>query len=274
MTPPSQTQLSLSFNQRWNHGRTTYRPPRETIRTADYEVAEIADDTTARDFVITHHYSRSVPAMRFRVGLYRHGALVGVAIFSHPCSDAVLTRTFPIPARSAVELGRFVLTDEEPGNAETYFLARAFELVRAHGIEGVVSFSDPMPRRDLAGTVTLVGHTGIIYQAFNGVYLGRGTARTLRLLPDGRAFNDRSIQKIRKTERGWRSAAAVLENLGAPHAPEEPEPRLNWLHSALSGFTRPVRHHGCHKYAWALTRPLKRTLPPSLPFPKFVDAAL
>lgn len=165
MTPPSQTRLSLSFNQRWNHGRTTYRPPRETIRPADYEVAEIADDT-------------------------------------------------------------------------------------------------------------LVGHTGIIYQAFNGVYLGRGTARTLRLLPDGRAFNDRSIQKIRKAERGWRSAAAVLENLGALHAPEEPEPRLNWLHSALSGLTRPVRHHSCHKYAWALTRPLKRTLPASLPFPKFVDAAL
>jgi len=113
-------QLRLDFNQRWNRGRASYRPPQETIRKSDYEIGEIADDRTARDFVVEHHYSRSVPAMRFRAGLYRHGTLVGVAIFSHPCSDAVLTNVFPLPVRSAVELGRFVLTDEEPGNAETF----------------------------------------------------------------------------------------------------------------------------------------------------------
>jgi hypothetical protein len=268
-----QIQLALNFTQRWNHGRPTYRPPEETIRREDYEVSAIGE-ATARALVTRHHYSRSVPAMRFRVGLFRHGALVGVAVFSHPCSDAVLTNTFPaIPARSAVELGRFVLLDEEPANAETFFLARAFEVIREQGIEGVVSFSDPMPRRDSGGSITLVGHTGIIYQAFNGVYLGRGTARTLRLLPDGRALNDRGVQKIRKAERGWRSAAAALEAFGAEPPPEQHEDRLQWLQSSLARFTRPVRHRGCHKYAWALTRAIRKQLPPSLPFPKRIDAA-
>jgi len=107
-----------------------------------------------------------------------------------------------------------------------------------------------MPRRDISGQVTLIGHTGIIYQASNGVYLGRGTPRTLRLLPDGRAFNDRSIQKIRRGERGWRAAANVLESFGATPAPDDSEARREWLHSALRDLTRPMRHHGCHKYAW------------------------
>ena len=58
------------------------------------------------------------------------------------------------------------------------------------------------------------GHVGIIFQAFNGVYLGRATPRTLHLLPDGTVLSDRAIQKIRKGERGWRYAAAQLEDLG------------------------------------------------------------
>jgi hypothetical protein len=93
---------------------------RETIRPTDFDVAEIPDDITARNFIREHHYSGSMGAARVRVGLYRHGVLVGVAVFSHPCSDAVLTRTFSVPAASAVELGRFVLLDEVEVNAESF----------------------------------------------------------------------------------------------------------------------------------------------------------
>lgn len=266
-------QLTLNLNQRWSEGRASYRRPSETIQTRQYDVAVLQDDTTARQFVEAHHYSRSYPAARFRVGLYHRGELVGVAVFSHPCSDRVLTNVFPVAATDAVELGRFVLLDEVPGNGETWFLTRAFDVLRAHEIAGVVSFSDPLPRRTVLGETILGGHVGTIYQASNGVYLGRGTARTLHILPDCRVFSDRAAQKIRKGESGWRYAASQLESFGARPAPESHAARIRWLQDSLQALTTTVRHRGNHKYAWPLRPDIRRTLPTSLPYPKTLDAA-
>jgi hypothetical protein len=266
-------QLSLNLTQRWAEGRASYRPLGEVIRTAEYDVAEIHDDTTARNFVLTHHYAGTYPAARFRVGLYRRGSLVGVAVFSHPCSDKVLTNVFPGKATDSVELGRFVLLDSCEANAETFMLGCAFDILRAHKIVGVVSFSDPMPRRTVAGDLVFRGHYGTIYQAHNGRFLGRATARTLRLLPDGRVFSDRAAQKIRKGESGWHYAAAQLESWGASPAPDNPEDRREWFAQALTRFTRTIQHRGNFKYAWPLQKHMRRFLPPSLPYPKYLDMA-
>jgi len=46
-----------------------------------------------------------------------------------------------------VELGRSVLLDSVPGNGETWFLARCFEQMRKSDLIGVVTFSDPVPRK-------------------------------------------------------------------------------------------------------------------------------
>ena len=263
-------QLTLDWNQRWNHGRASYRPPRETIRKTDYDVALIPDDTTARAFVVQHHYSRSVPAMRYRVGLYRHGRLVGVAIFSHPCSDAVLTNIFPVSPLEAVELGRFVLTDDEPGNAESFFLGRAFALIARQGIRGVVSFADPFPRTDLTGNSVLIGHTGTIYQAHNGIYLGRATPRTLHLLLDGRVLTIAASQRFAVVNVAGTLPPSNSRPSDSPHL--RPGRRIApWLRHALDTVTRRVRQPGCHKYAWPLAHALRHSLPPSLPYPKHPD---
>lgn len=256
-------QLAIPFCQRWDERRSRFRPAGEVIQTSEYDVALIEDDSTAKAFIQTHHYSGTYPAARHRVGLYRRGALAGVAVFSHPCSDKVLTSVFP-EARTSVELGRFVLLDEVPGNGETWFLARAFELLRAKGIRGVVSFSDPVQRHTEDGRKVFAGHIGTIYQAHNARYLGRGTARSLRLLPDARVMSARAIQKIRDGSRGWRYAAGQLEAFGASPAPEQG--RMDWLREWLPRLTRSMSHPGNHKYAWALDRRL--TLPESRPYPK------
>jgi hypothetical protein len=270
-------QFTFAFNQRWEEGRASYRRPGEPIRTSEYEVAEISDDTTARKFTIQHHYSRSYPAARFRIGLYRYGSLQGVAVFSHPCSDAVLTNVFDAPATAAVELGRFVLLDSVPGNGETWFLARAFDILKQRDIIGVVSFSDPVLRTTAAGEIVYMGHVGTIYQAHNGVYLGRGTARTLRILPDGRVFSARGAQKIRAGDRGWRYAAAQLESFGAsPVLREDADAgkRAEWLSHSLDAVTRSLRHHGNHKYAWPLSKASRQHLPCSLPYPKLRNESI
>src|SRR5579884_2769149 len=85
----------LFGNQRWRQGRAAYRPPEEPIRTADYDVVALPDDTAVKAFVLAHHYSGSYPAARWRFGLFRRGVLQGVAVFSHPCNDRVLTAVFP-----------------------------------------------------------------------------------------------------------------------------------------------------------------------------------
>lgn len=273
--------IDITGNQRWLERRATFRRPDELIDVRAHEVAPIADDKTARAFVTRHHYSGSFPAARFRFGLYERGDLVGVAVFSQPVRDEVVTNVFPtIPRLAGVELGRFVLLDRVAGNGETWFLARTFELLRRAGIAGVVSFSDPMPRTRLDGTVVMPGHLGTIYQAANAAYLGRGRADTLRLLPDGTVFARRTYQKIRAGERGWIPAAAVLARYGAEPidaGASEPERRA-WLESWMGQLTRPMKHGGNHRYAWVVDPRQRRAADPvpygpRRAFPKTRDAA-
>ncbi len=195
--------MIAAVTQRWRGGVARYRPAGETIATRDYEVAAVSKDAPAKAFVLKHHYAASYPAARVRVGLYRGDALVGVAVFSQPCNDFAL-RPLPGGAESNLQLGRFVLLDDVPGNGETWFLARAFELLRREGFGGVVSFADPMPRTTTSRAVTFKGHIGAIYQGHNAVYLGRSRADTMRLLPDGRVLHSRALAKVRKGDQGWR----------------------------------------------------------------------
>lgn len=253
------------MNQRWREHRASYRPAGEPIATAAYDVGELDDDKEPKAFIAAHHYAASYPAARFRFGLYRGAQLVGVAVFSEPMHEAVLTNVFPVPAREASELGRFVLLDDVPGNGESWFLARCFDLLRTQ-IAGVVSFSDPVARTNAAGAVVFPGHYGCIYQATNATYTGLATPRTQRLLPDGTVLSPRSIQKVRKQERGWRGVAQKLEQLGAEPLVGDP---YAWLATWLPRLTRTFRHRGNHRYAFALDKSLRRHLRSlAKPYPK------
>jgi hypothetical protein len=70
-------------------------------------------------------------------------------------------------------------------------------------------------------------------------------------------------------ERGWHYATGIIEAHGArpvgDHDPRE------WLAHWLGRLTRTVRHGGNHKYAWPLDRALRKQMPESRPYPKFVD---
>ncbi len=263
--------MIASVTQRWRARRDSYRPAGEPIDTRRYEVAAIPDDRTAKAFVVAHHYSGSYPAARARVGLYRRGELVGVAVVSHPARESVLA-LFPGERLEGAELGRFVLRDDVEANGETWFLARCFELLRRRGLAWLLSHSDPAERASAAGAVVFGGHVGTIYQAHNAAYLGQGGRRTLRLLPDGTVLSARAISKVRARERGWRYAAALLERHGAAELGDEGDAAA-WLALWLPRLTRPSRHPGNHRYAWALDRRDRRHLPPSLPYPKLAPRA-
>lgn len=251
--------------QRWTLGRDTYRRPAEPIRPSEYEVADVGA-AEAKRFVLDHHYSGAFPAARWRHGLFRGGRLVGVAVWSQPFNPRVLARVFrqADPAQLC-ELGRFVLLDEVPANGETWLLGRCFELLRREGVRGVVSHSDPQARTAASGRVVFPGHVGTIYQAHNAVYLGRGTPRTLHLLPSGAVLSEEAIGKVRLRKQGWRYAVRSLVAAGAP---EPGDDLRGWLRALMGTLTRRFRHRGCHRYAWALDRRLRPALPAGQPYPK------
>lgn len=245
-------------SQRWHWRRHSWRRPADgPFRPSRYDVAA-CDETTTKAFVTGHHYSASYPAAARRFGLYDGSALVGAAVYGIPVSRAVLSNVFPQldPYRQSLELSRFVLLDEVPANAESWFLARCHELLAADGVRGVVAFSDPVERRTPAGIVH-PGHWGCIYQASNARHLGRGTPRSLVLLPDGTALSARSAQKVRRLERGHRHVEQRLVALGATARADDDPAR--WLAGALDDVgARRVRHPGCLRYAFVLGTPAER----------------
>lgn len=260
-------------NQRWQHRRDSWRPAGEVIDTTRYGVELIPDDTTARAFVETHHYSASYPAARVRVGLYRMRELVGVAVFSVPCNNRVIPSYLEgVAPDEGVELGRFVLLDDVPGNGETWFLSRAFKLLKAAKPElrAVLSYSDPVPRRTDEGITVMPGHVGTIYQAHNGVYAGRSSARTLLLDRHGRVLSPRTLSKIRQQERGLDYALAQLD-AATGCTRRRHEPLSDYLTRATAHLRR-VRHPGNHAYLWSLERRLKLTADRAV-YPKQVEPA-
>lgn len=244
--------------QRWTERRARYRPSGERIDPSRYGVDLVADGE-ARRFTERHHYSGSWPAVRLSVGLYRSRRwitpeLVGVAAFSVGVQPRALPRWTGVGAAEGVELGRFVLVDDVPGNGESWFLARAFRALRSAlpAVQAVLSYSDPLRRLAEDGTVVTPGHIGVIYQAHNARYHGLAAARTIYVDAHGRTISRRAIDKIRGGERGWEGAARRLVDGGAPHRRPGEDP-ADWIARVLAGPSlRPVRHPGNHVYSWRL----------------------
>jgi hypothetical protein len=256
--------------QRWTEGRASRRPVGELIRTAAYDVAPIESAGVARAFVARHHYAASASSTAHRYGLYLRGNLVGVALFGPGASMAAHRAVFPaLTIREAVTLGRLVLLDEVPGNGESWFVARCFESLRAAGIVAVESCADPEPRITASGDIVHRGHFGCVYQALNGHYIGRTNPATLRLLPDGTCFSNRTSGKLAQGDVGRRYAAAQLERWGADPLRDD-EDALAWLRRWRGRLTRPMRHRGNHRYLWCLDKRRRREVltSPRCPYPK------
>lgn len=257
--------------QRWSGGRTRFRPPGETIDPSRYGVELLVGDTTPRAFVERHHYSGSWPAARCRVGLYRMRELVGVAVFAVPAQAATVPRWTRLPADRGVVLSRFVLLEDVPCLGETWFLARAFRVLRSElGVDAVVSYSDPVERRTVDGDLVKPGHVGVIYQAHNGRYLGRSKSETLHLDPLGRVVDRRGLSKVRNDERGAASAYDRLVAAGAPRRRLGEDGPAYVTRALAEGPFRRVRHPGNHVYAWPLRRGVH--LGAGLPYPRMEAA--
>ena len=270
-------EAGCSVNQRWLLRRGSFVHDNEIIDPKEYEVVALYRHAEARAFVEQHHYSGSCPSV-IRCFALLHGRvfqrLVGVALFSRPVADSVLTTWFPGSANESLELGRFVLLDSVLSNAETWFLSRCFRMLR-RDLRGVVSFSDPHPRRTAAGELVFVGHFGRIYQASNAIYAGLATPRTVHLFDDATIFNERAQSKVRKGPgyKGFDYASALLTARGAVPLCEGESP-ATWLQAWRSRLTRAARHTGNHRYLFPFHRQDRERLRSLAPYPKQIGAVL
>lgn len=241
-------------SQRWRLRRSIFVPNSTEIDPRDYTVAAI-EPKTARAFVQEHHYLRSFPASQFAAGLFRARTLVGACVFATPSNDAVITtHTGLIDPRTGTTLARLILLDDIPGNAETYFVARAKRLLRQEKphIEAFVSYADET-----------VGHIGQIYAALSGSYRGRTRFRQRHFIGNLQ-IAERSLSKITLEEPGGEGAARQLLAAGAHerHPSETPGQWIARLRRDQQLVSR--RSPGLHVYSFPLTlaaRLAERDLP-------------
>lgn len=257
--------------QRWRDRRGSYVRASTEIDPNVLDV-DVIEERIARPFVEQHHYSGSYPAARLAVGLFRRRDLVGVAVFSEGIQRAALPKWAGVDPGAGCELGRLVLLDDVAANGESWFVARALRALRREkpGMEAVLSYSDPMERRDAAGRLVKPGHVGTVYQALSACYRGRAKARTQYVTRQGVVVNERTLSKIALGERGVDYSGAQLLQLGAP-ARDPFEDGRTWLKRLQrEGFLQTARHPGNHTYVFPLTgrvRRWTRQLEP-LPYPK------
>lgn len=181
---------------------------------------------------------------------------MGVAVFSVPMQAAAIPRYTGFALTIGVELGRFVLLPEVAFNGETWFLRRAFKALAQEkggpqGVRAIISYADPLERRDAAGVLLKPAHAGQIYMAHNALYAGRSSSQYLWLARTGQVLSRRTLNKIVREEQG--QAYATRQILAAGTPPREPlEPPKAWLGRVLPLIATRIRHPGNHVFAFGL----------------------
>ena len=265
--------------QRFTLGRESRRPAGELINPSEYDVAFIGDNDTAVEFIRAHHYIKRPSPPAHRIGLYRFGNLVGVALFGPPASVNAHHKVWghtSLTFKTAVTWGRLVLTDEVPGNGESWFGKRCFRLLRGRGVVAVESCADPWPRTDEYGRVTFKGHIGTIYKALNGQFVGKTNPSTIHLLPDGTVLSNRTEGKARNGEQRGDDAISQLVSQGADR-PADGEDVDRWLDVWRPRLCRNMRHRGNYRYIFSIDKRHRREVlagQPDLDYPKFNQTEL
>ncbi|MCX5070769.1 hypothetical protein OOJ91_33535 [Micromonospora lupini] len=268
-TPLALTTTPASLDgwcQRWNRRQHSWRHVSEGGFDKRRYAVEPIEESLAKEFVAQHHYSGTFVAAIRRYGLLdlaEGRRLVGVIVLSSPMQERVLTLPFPHlePYAQSAELGRLVLLDEVPANAESYAMRRAFKLAAGDGFRGVVAYSDPTPRtrRNDAGELEeyMPGHWGDAYQGCGGDYYGLSRRVKEAVLPDSTRMTDRTLRKVIGAESGFRGVVTRLVDFGAmpPTMADlvSKESRKAWLAAALAtAAERWEISGGKHRYAFKI----------------------
>lgn len=143
----------------------------------------------ARRFVAKHHYNKTMPRLtKLCVGGFSGERLVAICTFGYGVRPVhTLANIFPtLSVSNYLEIGRLCVDDAIPRNGESWFMSRAFKVVRNtfDDVKILYSWSDG-----------IVGKPGYVYQASN-FYYGGYIWTEMYLSEDGNRVHPRTMQGI------------------------------------------------------------------------------
>ncbi len=237
---------------------------------------DVVKDGIAKRFIEQHHYSGSLPATRLNIGLFGNAGLrselVGICSFTVPMNQNAIPKRLGVEPNAGAELGRLVLLDSVGFNGESWLVAKAFNMLKREkpSIRGIVSYADPIERRDGKGEIVKRGHLGGVYQALGARLQHSSAKRKLVLLPNGTIASERGLAKIRTRDQGWEYAERQLIRSGLQprHAGEQ---GLDYLRRVMLPLQR-IIHPGNYAYAWGFDAAVKAFIGPANPadYPKLI----
>ena len=203
---------------------------------ADFAVAVI-EAKVARQIIVKYHYSHAWAVSNFACfGAFIDRRLVGVVTYGHPAN---MNGWRSVPGcerpRDLAELTRLWIADSAPRFVESRAIAASLRQLRKSTTDCkvVVSYADPS-----------AGHTGVVYQATNWIYIGQMQATDSLQTADGTMLHKRGA-----FDRFGTSNTARLQS--------------------VSPGIKAVRMPGKHKYLYPLDRSLtSRLMLLARPYPR------
>ena len=173
-----------------------------------YNVHSI-DTKKAKQYIKLNHYSHGShngPSPCY--GLYDDMTLIGVMMFTTPCSENVRASVFGNDYKdSVIELHRLHILDVTPRMTESWFIGKCIKLLKKDRPQtrAIISFAD-----------TTQGHEGTIYKATNFKYMGKTAKTTFYEDETGRLRHPRqngvNITKEEAIIKGWKAVKREAKN--------------------------------------------------------------
>ena len=143
-----------------------------------YTIRQI-DKKLANDTQIANHYLHTKASCREAFGLYCDERMVGVILYGNP--TAPTTQLICSVKCNIMEITRLWIEDTTPKNAESYFIGGTLKRVSG---EIIVAFADPE-----------YGHTGVVYQASNFLFLGKSDRKGKVIAIKGSKIHNKTLWK-------------------------------------------------------------------------------
>lgn len=182
------------------------------------------------------HYSKTLPPPpRVSVGVWENTFFIGVVLFSRGACPHLLS-PYGLQQTEGCEMTRVALTQHT--TPVTRIISRAIMMLKklSPTLRLIVSFADPMQ-----------GHTGIIYQAGNWVFVGDTSPDYFHIDKTGKKYHSRQVRRN----------GAPIKQYGQYRL--TPDPRAMKL----------VETTGKHRYLFPLDAAMQKQIEPlRKPYPK------
>jgi hypothetical protein len=136
------------------------------------------------ELIKKYHYLHNQPSgSALMLGVYQDNKINGLIIFGNPVSSHIRKAVRSTTGKQVLELTRLWLSDNLPKNSESKVISIALRILKRlkPSIKWIVSYADPK-----------AGHSGIIYQATNWVYIGL-TGKTEYYIIDGQRKHTKTL---------------------------------------------------------------------------------